>query len=211
MGDIPENQTPVDEVQPTPPVEPETPAPVEPEPAPQGDPAPVDQDDLPEGADALGDPGKRALDAMKEQRNAARDQVRDLTAQLEQVQQAGTATQERLQSLSQQVIKANVLAAAKGQLANPEDAFAFLDLDSFDVGEDGGVDSSTIEQAISGLLEQRPYLAGEAPRFQGSAGGGGGTSDPAQQQVTREELSRMAPEEVLKAKQQGRLDQLLKG
>jgi len=211
MGDIPENPTPTEDVQPTPPVEQDTPAPVEPEPAPQGSPAPEEQDDLPEGADALGDKGKRALDAMKEQRNAARDKVRDLTSQLEQAQQAGTATQERVKSLSEQLVRANVLAAAKGQLHNPEDAFAFLDLNSFEVGEDGSVDTSTIEQAISGLLEQRPYLAGEAPRFQGSAGGGGGSSDPAQEQVTREELSRMTPEEVLEAKQQGRLDSLLKG
>lgn len=205
MGDIQNNQTP--EVQPTPPVEPETPAQVAPE-APTPEPSP---DDVPEGAEALGEPGKRALDSMKEQRNAARDQVRDLTTQLEQAQQSGTSTRERVQSLSEQLVKANVLAAAKGQLTNPEDAFAFLDLNSFEVGDDGNVDSSAIEQAIGGLLEQRPYLAGEAPRFQGSAGGGGSSPDPAQQQVTQDELNRMTSEEVLKAKQQGRLDSLLKG
>src|SRR5699024_5752010 len=89
-----------------------------------------------EGAEALGDPGKKALASMKEQRNAAREQVRTLTQKLEQAQQSGSATEGRVQSLSEQLVKANVLAAAKGSLTNPEDAFAFLQLDQFEVGED---------------------------------------------------------------------------
>src|SRR5699024_4184507 len=167
-------------------------------------------DDTPEGAEALGDPGKKALASMKEQRNAAREQVRTLTQKLEQAQQSGSATEGRVQSLSEQVVKANVLAAAKGALTNPEDAFAFLQLDQFEVGEDGNVDTAAIDQAISGLVEDRPYLAGEPRRFQGSAAGGGHESDPAQAQVTRDDLKDMSPDQVMKAHQEGRLKSLLK-
>lgn len=211
MGDLQENPTPTGDAQQPPAVEQEQQNQDESQPDQQDVTPSQDQDDLPEGADALGDPGKRALDAMKEQRNAARDQVRDLTAQLNQEKQANAAAQDQLKVLTEKLVKANVLAAAKGKLHNPDDAFAFIDLDSIEVTDDGDVDTSTIDQAVTGLLEQRPYLAGEAPRFQGSAGGGGGSADPAQQQITAEELNRMTPEEVLKARQQGRLDSLLKG
>lgn len=208
MADNPNEQTPgTDQEQNTPPAPP-TPEPNE---TPPEQVTPPANDDAPEGADKLGDAGKKALDAMKEQRNAERDKAKSLATQLEQAQQSSTANETRVQSLSEQVIKANVLASAKGALTNPEDAFAFLDLSQFEVGDDGSVDGSAIDQAISGLVEQRPYLAGEASRFQGSAGGGGHESDPAQQQVTKDEFNRMSPEEVLKASQEGRLKSLLKG
>lgn len=135
MGDIQENPIPTDDVQPTPPVESETPAPAE-------------QDDLPEGVDALGDPGKRALDSMKEQRNAARDQVRDLTAQLEQAQQAGTTTQEQLQTLGEQLEKANTdaarykVAARFGVSTEPNKA------------EDGSESPSDAEMFLTGSTEE---------------------------------------------------------
>lgn len=97
---------------------------------------------------------------------------------------AANARLEALQKANARILKSEVRAAAGGKLADPEDAVRFLDLDTFDVSEDGEVDAKAIASAVDRLLKEKPYLSADAgmKRFgdanQGARGkpGAGGTS-----------------------------------
>ena len=74
------------------------------------------------------------------------------------------------------ILRSEVRAAAAGKLADPKDALRFLDLDQFEVDEDGEVDEDEIADAIEDLVKRKPYLAaaqgGNGKRFQGRGDGG---------------------------------------
>ena len=149
-----------------------------------------------EGAEALGDKGKQALDRMKAERNEARARDREKTKALEALQ----AELERLKSGEQEdetakkireaetaalskanerILRAELKAAATGKLADPADALKFLDLSAFEVDADGNVDGAALADAIADLTESKPYLAAQGTkRFQGSADGGARPSQP---------------------------------
>lgn len=180
------------------------------------------QDRDPEGADQLGDPGKKALDAMKADRNAARQQAREFQQQLEDLKaQVEGREQERAAEVEQQRVKDEALAAANerilkaevratgaSKLADPTDALRFIDLSEFEVGEDGSVDSEAISGAIDSLLKQKPYLAA-----QGGTGtvfdSPGAHRDSVKGQVTESELKNMTPDQINAARAEGRLNDLL--
>ena len=139
-----------------------------------------------EGANALGDAGKKALDAMKAERNEAKaaakqaaDDLAALRAQVEGREAEHKATldaqrvkDEALSAANQRILKAEVRAQAAGKLNDPKDALLYLDLSGFEVGPDGDVDGETVAAAIDDLLKNKPYLAAQGVRFQGGADGG---------------------------------------
>lgn len=173
----------------------------------------------------LGDAGKKAIDRMKAERAAAKKEAADAKAERDALQakldgkeaehEAAQAAQkvrdEALAAANDRIKKSEVKAAAKGVLADPADAFKFLDLDAFEVGDDGNVDESAIKAALDELVANKPYLGvtqGDAKRFQGTADGGpkGSAGKP---QLTRSDLKTMSPDAVLKAKAEGRMNTLL--
>lgn len=179
-----------------------------------------DDDADPEGADALGDKGKRALASMKGKWRSERQKRRALEEQLanagkrddgdgpdavkREAERAATA------KANARILRSEVRAAAKGVLADPKDALTFLDLDAFEVDEDGEIDSDEIADAIEELISNKPYLAAaKAPRFQGTGDGGAARKAGKPKQLTREDLKRMSPAEIVKAKNEGRLDDAL--
>ncbi|MBI0294497.1 hypothetical protein JBE04_08375 [Streptomyces sp. PRKS01-29] len=187
-----------------------------------GDEGNGDQDDAdPDGTDQLGDAGKRALDSMKGKWKTERDKRRALEQQLAaRDKPAGDqpdvdtvraeAAREATAKANARILRSEVRAAAAGKLADPRDALRFLDLDQFEVDESGDVDAEEIAEAIEDLIKTKPYLAAAtAKRFQGTGDGGArkGKSRPAQ--LTREDLKRMSPEQIVKAKDEGRLDDAL--
>lgn len=172
-----------------PPVDPVDPYPTDP-------PAdPVDPD--PEGAEALGDPGKKALDAMKQRlaaekaaKKALQEQLAALTAK-----PAGDKTPEDYQreaderataKANERVLKADIRAAAKEILVDPSDAFLNLDISQFEAGADGEFDAEEIADALKALVERKPHLgktpAGQpgnpAPRTVAPAKAGGTPKTP---------------------------------
>lgn len=178
-----------------------------------------------ESSEALGDAGKKALDSMKSKWHAERDQRRELERQLEELRATQSkpegddtpdleeikrqATREALATANARVLRSEIKAAAVGKLADPADALAFLDLDKFEVGEDG-VDADEVADAIESLIQSKPHLAAApAKRFQGT-GDGGARKAAGPSQLTRDELSRMTPEQIVQAKQEGRMADLLK-
>ncbi|MFI2612060.1 hypothetical protein [Kitasatospora sp. NPDC018619] len=136
-----------------------------------------------DGTAALGDPGKRALDAMKAERAAARQQAaaekkradelaakvaefedRDKT-ELEKATAAAEQASRRAEAATARAVRAEVRALAAGQFADPDDAAAFLDLATY-ADSSGEIDTSTITADLAALLERKPHLAktAEGPR-----------------------------------------------
>jgi hypothetical protein len=189
-----------------------------------GDGAAGDEGD-PAGAEALGDPGKKALDTMKAQRNAEREKRRELERQLEELRAPKPANEgdqpdpdairreaarEATKAANTRILKSEIKAAAAGRLADPKDALVYLDLSSFEVNEDGDVDTEEISEAIADLLTRKPYLAANGrPRFQGTGDGGAARKASGPSQLTRADLKGMTPDQIHKAKAEGRLNDVL--
>ena len=129
-----------------------------------------------EGDKPLGPAGEKAYEAEKEKRRAATQKVRERDARIAELEQQlaaanGETQEERAQREAEsaalakantRILKAEVRALAAGKLSDPSDALTFLDLDQFEVGDDGDVDQQEIEEAISDLLARKPYLAAQS-------------------------------------------------
>jgi len=198
-------------------------------PAEETDPAEQDPaDENPAGADALGDPGKKALDAMKakwkEAERRAREEA-DARAALEaklngqeaehhQQIEAQRVKDEALAAANLRIKKAELRVAAKGKLSDPGDALTFIDLDAIDVDDEGNVDTAALEAAVDDLLKKKPYLAAQGgSRFQGSGDGGARNGLTKPPQLTEAEVKKLYAEgkhdEIVKLKAEGRLDDYL--
>lgn len=176
--------------------------------------------------DALGDAGKKALDAMKGQRNAARGELRAfkalgltpsqitaLTVKPDAEKPDVAAIQHTADVAAQtkangRIIRSEVKAAAAGKMTDPADAYKFLDLTKFEVDDDGNVDEADIAEAIDDLVKKKPYLAAQGKRFQGQ-GDGGTRNENRPSQLTNADLAAMSADEVVKARKDGRLNDLM--
>lgn len=177
----------------------------------------------PEGEAALGDPGKKALDAMKSKWHSERDRAAALEARLAELEGAKPAKtpepateaakpSDADRKLNARIIRAEIKAAAAGKFADPDDALVYLKdkSRSFKVDENGEVDPAEITSAIEDLLTRKPHLAASGrPRFQGSGDGGAAGREAGPSQLTRADLKGKSPEWVAEAKAQGRLNKLL--
>ena len=184
--------------------------------APAGDEAPI------EGAEALGDAGKKALDAMKAQRKAAESRAREaearaaeLEAKLQGREAEHAAEQEKqrvkdeaLAGANRRILSAELRAAAKGKLADPTDAGLYINLDEFEVSDDGDVDTDALRGAIEDLLARKPHLAADNRRFDGGADQGAGGQQRLTQ-LSQADLDNMTAAEVNQARREGRLDRVL--
>jgi hypothetical protein len=181
---------------------------------------PVDEVE-PEGAEALGDAGKRALDSMKAKWRAERDKRRELEERITanaapkgeaEAPDVAAITRDAVKAANARILRSEVKAAAAGKFADPTDAFLYLDLSAFEVDESGEIDSDEIADAIQEVLIAKPYLAAAtAKRFQGTGDGGAARNASGPTQLTRDDLKGMSPEAIAKAKREGRLSNLLSG
>ena len=177
-----------------------------------------------EGEAALGDAGKKALDAMKakwKEADAARKALEadfaafkakadGKEAEFTAAQDAQRVKDEALAAANDRILKANVRAEAAKKLTDPQDALRFLDLSDFEVGSDGEVDSSQIAQAIDNLIESKPYLAAQGgKKFTGSADGGARNDATKVSQLGQSDMDRMTPEQKVAAYDAGQFDHLL--
>ncbi|WP_406199261.1 hypothetical protein OG331_23050 [Streptomyces sp. NBC_01017] len=186
-------------------------------------------DDDPEGADQLGDPGKKALASMKDKLKAEREKRRGLEAQLAELNKPAEgatpdpdallrqAEQTAAARYNERIVRAEVKAAAAGKLADPADAYRFLDLSQFEVDGDGNVDADEVAEAIDDLIQSKPYLAAQGgstkPRFQGTADSGARKGNARPTQLTEADVKRLSAAgkhaEIVKAQNEGRLDDYL--
>lgn len=180
-----------------------------------GDDSDTGDDESDDGADSLGDAGKQALARMKAKLKTERTRRREAESKLADKDGDGDGdgdgakTAAAIAKANARIIKSEVKAAAKGVLADPSDAYKFLDLDSFEVDDDGNVDEDEIADAIEDLVKNKPYLAAQGGRrFKGGAGGGA-RKETRPKQLTRADLAGMTPAEIDKAHKEGRLADLL--
>lgn len=168
---------------------------------PPADPPPAD----PAGVDDLGDPGKKALDAMKEREKAARARARQLEQENADLKAAAEAKDKPAEEAAldaarregetaamaranERLLAAEVRAAAAGKLNDPTDALRLLDLSAFEVGADGVVDTEAIADAIDGLIKAKPYLQATPQRRPAEGSADGGTRKAESTGKTREQL-----------------------
>lgn len=180
-----------------------------------------------EGEEALGDPGKKALAAMKADAKAARAEARAAIARAQAAEAAlankdkpaeeqaleaarAEARAEALAKANERILRSELRAAATGKLADPSDAALYINLAEFDVSDDGDVDSDALSEAIDQLIQRKPHLAAaKQNRFDGAADQGAKRESGAAQ-LTREQLADMTPEQIVQAEAEGRLKSLLK-
>lgn len=176
----------------------------------------VDEQGEDTGADApadLGDAGKKALRAERKAkrdearaRKAAEDRVTELEAQIASSQTADdreaaldaarreadkAAREEVAGEYRSRILSMELRIAAKGKLADPDDAISLIDLSEYDADDDdlGG----TLSEAVDQLLEAKPYLAaGEQKSDKGSADGGAKPPAPIDENLSPNERLRRA-------------------
>ena len=163
---------------------------------------------------------KKALKAERLARREAERKARELeterdNASKEPAEQAldqarREAAAEATGAANKRILRSEVRVAAKGRLADPGDALVYLNLEEFEVGEDGEVDSEAIEDAISDLLKRKPYLAADTgEKFRGGVDQGAKGKQAKASQLSKAEIEKLSPAELMKAYQEGRVDQLI--
>lgn len=183
-------------------------------------------------ADQLGEAGKKALDRWKARAKQAEQRLAEagVATKTQSRKAAASAQTDRTQSrkaaestqtdvenavlakANARIIRSEVRAAAAGKLSDPRDALRFLDLDQFEVDEDGVADEDKIAEAIEDLVKNKPYLAAQGrQRFQGTGDGGAARKAGRPKQLTERDLTNMTAEQIVKAQDEGKLDNLLGG
>lgn len=196
----------------------------------------VDADQVDDGKDAdkpLGAAGQKAFEALKakrtrdiERREAAETRAKELESELERLKGAGkdddkpdvtklreqAKAEARAEALKDRVLDKIEAKAAK-LFADPEDAVALLGRRVDEFVDDGKLDVEAIQDALDELLKKKPHLAaaaqGTAKRFSGTGDGGARNGSGRPAQLTEQDLKRMTPEAIVKARADGRLDDLM--
>jgi hypothetical protein len=121
---------------------------------------------------------KAKLRAERERRTAAEAKLRESLPQDDAQRIAHEAEVKALARANARILSAEVRAAATGRLSDPSDALTFIDLDQFEVDDDGAVDQDEIADAVADLLTRKPYLAAQggskSPKPDPSQGAAGG-------------------------------------
>lgn len=103
------------------------------------------------------------------------------------------------------LLKAAVIAeAARKNVVDPDAAFALIDRTSLNFDDDGS--PTNIAEAMETLLKAKPYLVGGGRA--GNADLGARTAATGPSQLTHADLKNMTPEQIVKADEEGRLNDL---
>lgn len=159
----------------------------------------------------------RELEAkVKGEAGTLRDQIAALQAKLDgkekehaEALKQREAEEAALAKANERILKAEVRAQAASLLADPTDALRFLDLDQFEVSDDGEVDGAAVREAIEGLVKSKPYLAAQGGSTVFQSPGSSREGDATPRQVTRDEIRNMTPDQIMAARAEGRLNDLL--
>lgn len=175
--------------------------------------------------EALGDAGKRALDAMKAERKAAEDRAKAAEAELEQIRAANLTETEKVIAQARKDGASEVLSKITARVRQSETRSAliaagaspsFVDLairapefDGVKVADDGTVDG--LDEALTAFRKAHPDVFTKAPAG-GSfdTGTGGGARPGAGRIYTREQLRdpeffRANQADIMAAQREGRI------
>lgn len=162
---------------------------------------------------------KKALAAERKARKDAERKAREFEASLQDrdkepaeqaIEQAKREALEQAQSAyNQRLVSAELKAELKGKVRNVALALKVIDASEIEVSSDGDVDTQSVTDAIDALLEQYPELAPDEGKFKGGADQGARGKDSRPKQLTRTDIQNMTPQQIEKARQEGRLNSLL--
>lgn len=165
--------------------------------------------DKPEAVDLESELAKWKEQARKHERRAKDNAA--AAKELEEIKKSQLTEQERLVAETRQaamrevagkLVDAEFKAATKGRFVSPDAALAF-NREEF-ISPDGDIDADAIQtwvEANTVTTDQPKVDLGQGSRGEGSK---------ASMIRSRDELADMSPQEILKARQDGRLDYLLK-
>lgn len=184
------------------------------------------------GEEALGDAGKKALDAMKERAKTAEKARRDAQSEIDtlkadlaaaskrgdDVEAIQQAVDEKVNAITdgmnRRLIEAEIRAASVGRLTDPADALRYpdvFDISKITVRDDGSVDTSAITEGVDALLKSKPYLSAQGQKGSGDGGPRNETPPGRPKQLTENDLAGMSSTEIAKAQDAGQLQDLLSG
>lgn len=162
----------------------------------------ADYDELQEKAsayDELAEASKSEAERIQEENSQLRELVEELTDANSYVAARSIMLQE--------------VAKPENNIVDPEGAIEFLmgaDQDLVEVDEEDGLPTN-IEDAVKQLTERRSYLVKTAeivPRSDADQGARGGNQID---QLSESDLQRMTPQQIVQARGEGRLDNILQG
>ena len=172
--------------------------------------------------DAQREINRKLEERVKGEAGPLKKQVEDLTAELAKAQgreaehaelQKHRETETKaLEKANDRIRRSEVRAAAAKLLKDPADALLYLDLDQFEVSDDGEVDTAAVTEALEGLVKSKPYLAAEGgagPIIHSPTANREGSTG--KKQWTRADLQGKTPEQIATAKREGLLQDLLAG
>lgn len=129
-----------------------------------------DEDDEGDDEDEeLGPKGQKALDRMKQrvkdERKKRREAEQKLAASQDKDEAARIqreADERATERANQRILKSEIRAAATAAgFHDPNDALSNIDLDQFEVDDDGEFDTEEIAQAVKDVLDTKSYLAAQ--------------------------------------------------
>lgn len=127
-------------------------------------------------------------------------------SEVEKAREAGKA-EARAEILKDRALDKVETKAAK-LFADPEDARALLASKVGDFIDGDAIDAEAIDKALADLLKRKPHLGLQGKRFEGGADGGA-RKGIKPDQLTRQDLKRMSPAQIVKAQEEGRLNDLM--
>lgn len=143
------------------------------------------------------------FDELDEQNKSELQKANDRAAKLERdLADATAAAQDSL------LRSAVISEAAKRKVVDPDAALALVDRSLLEFGDDGS--PTNIADAMDQLLKAKPYLVGGGTGTRGSADLGARGGD-GKGQLGRDALKTMTPEQIVKARREGRFDALARG
>lgn len=167
--------------------------------------------------DGLGEGGKKAIDSMKAERNAARKELSDVQKKLKTFEDAQKSAEQRAEESAkdaekrahaalQRIAAAEARAALTGVVPDPAGFVEDLNLSRY-ITDSGDVDS----EAISALAEKYSSFS-QPPAQKGPSQNpaqGANAGKPQEKQLNREDLKKMSPEQVNDAYNKGLLNSLM--
>ena len=135
---------------------------------------------------------KELEDQQKAQEDAKLSEAEKLRKQQAEAQQRATEAEQRLRAAAARYEV--MLTATRLGCVDPEAAYRLIDQESLEFGKDGSPINA--ERVLKDLLKARPYLAGKAqePPKQGNAANPASGAHAGQ--LTRDDIRKMAPEEI---------------
>jgi hypothetical protein len=122
------------------------------------------------------------------------------------------AREEAQTAFNQRLVRAELKAALAGKVNNPALALKVIDSSEIDVDANGEVDAQSVTDAIEAALSQYPELKPvDQKKFTGTADQGAKGKATQPQQLTREQLKSLTPEQIVEAEAKGQLSTLLGG